>query len=368
MRIAAAISREGAAFPVIESVDLAEPRADEVLVRVVATGICHTDLRVHKGGGHGTPRPVVLGHEGAGIIERVGERVMTLAPGDHVVLSGSSCGQCPSCLHNLPCYCVEVMPRSFGGLRPDGSSPISQGSEQIFASFFGQSSFADFAIAEQRSAVKVPNDIPLEILGPLGCGVITGAGAVLNSLNLRFGQSIAIFGVGSVGLSAVMAARIAGATRIIAVDVNTSRLELAERLGATDVIDAAAQEPVARIRDITTYGADFSLNTTNVPEVYTQGLDCLAMRGTAGFVTAPKGDWQPNMVRMLTGGRTLRSIINGDAAPQLMIPELIEYYRQGRFPFDQLITFYPFENIAEAFDDCERGKVIKPVLRMPTTS
>jgi aryl-alcohol dehydrogenase len=367
MRIAAAISREGAAFPIIETVDLEEPRADEVLVRVVATGICHTDLRVQKGGGHGTPKPVVLGHEGAGIIERVGERVTGLAPGDHVVLSGSSCGECPSCRRNLPCYCVEVIPRSFGGSRPDGSSPISHGGEPIFASFFGQSSFAHFAVAEARSAVKVSKDIPLEILGPLGCGVITGAGAVFNSLDLRFGQSIAIFGVGSVGLSAVMAARIAGAARIIAIDVNAARLDLAERLGASDVIDANKDEPVASIRDITYYGADLSLNTTNTPDVYTQGLECLAMRGTAGFVTAPKGEWRPDMVRMLTGGRTLRSIINGDAAPQHMIPALIDYYRQGRFPFDELITFYPFEDIATAFEECEGGKVIKPVLRMPVT-
>jgi aryl-alcohol dehydrogenase len=364
MRIEAAISRIAAPYPVIETIELERPRAGEVLVRIVASGICHTDLRVHAGRGPGTPRPVVLGHEGAGIVEEVGAGVTTLAPGDHVVLSGSSCGVCPSCRHNFPSYCHEMLPRNFGGLRMDGTSALSRDGERIYGQFFGQSSFARHAIAGERTAVKVPRDVPLELLGPLGCGIITGAGAVINSLAVRAGATIAVFGTGGVGLSAVMAARLVGAARIIAVDLRADRLALARELGATDTIDAASGDAGQAVRELTGQGVDFSLNTTALPQVFTQALDCLTMRGTAAFVTAPVGDWQPAMFAMLAGGRRLQGLLGGDAAPQFFIPLLIEYYRQGRWPLERLIRFYPFAEIARAFRDMEHGEAIKPVLRM----
>jgi aryl-alcohol dehydrogenase len=364
MKIEAAVSREGAPFPVIEAFDLAEPRPNEVMVRIVASGICHTDLGVHSGRGMQTPKPVVLGHEGAGVIERVGAAVAMLKAGDHVVLSGASCGRCSSCQRNLPSYCAEMVPRNFGGQRVDGSTPLSQGGERIGASFFGQSSFSTHVVADERSAVKMPDDVPLDILGPLGCGVITGSGAVINSFGLGAGQTIAVFGAGGVGLSAVMAARLAGAAKIVAVDPVATRRALALELGATDAVDPAVGDPAKAIREIVPYGVDFSFNTTTVPAVYTQALDCLAMRGMAGFVTAPRGEWAPPMYPMLAGGRTMKGILGGDAKPSLFLPMLVEYWRQGRFPFDRLITFYPFEKIAEAFQDTAGGKTIKPVLRM----
>jgi aryl-alcohol dehydrogenase len=364
MKTQAAVSRLGAPYPVLESLEIERPRAGEVLVRIAASGICHTDLGAHAGRGAGTPKPVVLGHEGAGTIEEVGEGVRTLAPGDHVVLSGSSCGICPSCRRNLPSYCHEMLPRNFGGSRMDGTSALSRDGERVFGHFFGQSSFSQYAIAPERSAVKVPADVPLEVLAPLGCGIITGAGAVIQSFQLRPGDTIAVFGTGGVGLAAVMAARLIGAARIIAVDLRPGRLELARELGATDTLDGSRGELAAAIREITGHGVNFTLNTTPAPEVFTQALECLAMRGTAGFVTAPRGPWQPAMFPMLAGGRRLQGILGGDAAPQLFIPMLIDYYRQGRLPFDRLVSFYPFEDIAAAFRDMEQGTAIKPVLRM----
>ena len=364
MKTQAAVSRVGAPYPVLESLEIERPRAGEVLVRIEASGICHTDLGAHAGRGAGTPKPVVLGHEGAGTVEEIGEGVRTLAPGDRVVLSGSSCGICPSCRRNLPSYCHEMLPRNFGGSRMDGTSALSRDGERVFGHFFGQSSFSQYAIAPERSAVKVPADVPLEVLAPLGCGIITGAGAVIQSLQVQPGDTIAVFGTGGVGLAAVMAARLIGAARIIAVDLRPARLELARELGATDTLDGSRGELAAAIREITGHGVNFTLNTTPSPEVFTQALECLAMRGTAGFVTAPRGPWQPAMFPMLAGGRRLQGILGGDAAPQLFIPMLIDYFRQGRLPIDRLLSFYRFEDIAAAFRDMEQGTAIKPVLRM----
>jgi len=364
MKTTAAVSREGLPAPVIETLDLEAPRAGEALIRIVATGVCHTDLRVHAGLGVGTPRPAVLGHEGAGIVEELGEGVTSLAVGDHVVLSGSSCGHCENCRRNAPIFCDEMLPRNFGGLRMDGTSGLSQNGALIHAQFFGQSSFSRYAVANERSAVKVTKEVPLEILGPLGCGVITGSGAVIEALKVRAGDSIAVFGTGGVGLSAIMAARLVGAAKIIAIDIVPSRLQLAMELGATHTINASDGEVVKKIRALVPGGVNYTLNTTNAPDIYTQAIECLATRGTAGYVTAPRGEWKPPMFPMLAGGKKLQAILGGDAAPQFFIPMLIEYYRQGRFPFDRLIRFYRFADIATAFHDMHSGETIKPVLRM----
>jgi aryl-alcohol dehydrogenase len=364
VRTEAAISRAGVAAPVLEPVDLEAPRAGEVLIRIVASGICHTDLGVHAGRGPGTPLPAVLGHEGAGVVIDTGPGITKLAVGDHVVLSGSSCGHCPSCRRNYPSYCREAMPRNFGGQRMDGSSALSQNGTRLGGHFFGQSSFARHCLATERTAVKVSAELPLERLGPLGCGVITGAGAILFSLGVTVGQSVAVFGAGGVGLSAVMAARLVGARGIIAIDKIASRLQLARELGATHTLDGSAADIAQKIIEITGGGVDRSLNTTRAPGVFTTAMQCLAMQGVAGFVAAPAAEWQPAMFPMLAGGRRLQGILGGDAAPQSVIPVLIDYYRQGRLPFDRLLRFYAFEDIGQAFRDMEQGEVVKPVLRM----
>lgn len=365
MQITAAVSRGTGAAPQIELLELEAPRAGEVLIRLVATGICHTDLHEHPG--RHSPQPIVLGHEGAGVVEAVGAGVRGFDVGDHVILSGSSCGRCPSCLGNRPTYCDLAMPLCFGGKRLDGSTALSCEGVQIHSHFFGQSSFATHAVVPERTAVKVDRDLPLEKLGPLGCGVITGAGAVIEALHVGFGDSIAIFGVGGVGLSAVMAARLVGARHIIAVDINTERLALARELGATHALHPD-ESAVKQIRAITGRGVRYSLNTTTVPDVHTMALEVLAMSGTCAFVAAPRGPWAPQMFGMLAGGRQLRGVLGGDAHPAQFLPRLIDYWRQGRFPFERLLTFYRFEEIARAFDDVHHGRVIKPVLLMGDAS
>jgi aryl-alcohol dehydrogenase len=211
-------------------------------------------------------------------------------------------------------------------------------------------------------------DLPLEKLGPLGCGVVTGAGAVIEALKVGYGDTLAVFGTGGVGLSAVMAARLVGAKRIVAIDLDRERLELARGLGATDCI-AADEEGVAdKIRAVTGRGVDFTLNTTTVPEVHSWALEVLAMNGTAGFVAAPRGEWAPKMFVMLAGGKQLRGILGGDAHPGLFLPQLVEYWRQGRFPFDRMLSFYPFAEIERAFADAHSGKAIKPVLLIGETA
>ena len=360
MRISAAVSRGQGPAPVIEELEQEEPRAGEMRIRLVATGICHTDLHEHPG--RHSPQPIVLGHEGAGVVEKLGEGVRGFEVGDHVILSGNSCGQCASCRNNRPTYCDLAMPLCFGGKRLDGSTALDNGA--VHSHFFGQSSFASHAIVPERTAVKMDKDLPLEKLGPLGCGVVTGAGGVIEALKVGFGDTIAVFGVGGVGLSAVMAARLVGAKRIVAVDLVPDRLELARELGATDTIRADEDDLAAKIRAVTGRGVDFSFNTANAPAAHSAALECLAMNGTAGFVAAPLGEWKPQMFAMLAGGKQLRGILGGDAHPALFIPKLAEFWRQGRFPFDRLLTFYPFADIARAFEDAHSGKAIKPVLLM----
>jgi aryl-alcohol dehydrogenase len=365
VKIQAAVSRAGQAHPRIEELDLEAPRVDEVRVRIVATGICHTDIHCHSGRGMPVPKPIVLGHEGAGIVEIVGDGVRGLAVGDAVVLSGGSCGVCPSCRAAHPTYCRDVMKLSFGGMRADGSSPLSQNGLRIAGAFFAQSSFATHVVVPERTAVKVPRDVPLHLLGPLGCGIITGAGSVIEAFRLRPGQSIVVFGVGSVGLAAIMAARLAGASRIVAVDLSQGRLDLALKLGATDALPSD-EKTMGTLREIEPSGFNFTFNTTTAPAVFTMATECLANEGTAGFVTRPQGEWTPNVAALLAGGRKLQGILGGSAAPQLFIPLLIDQWRQGRFPFDDLIAEFPFEHIDEAWTACASGSALKPVLRVST--
>ena len=244
----------------------------------------------------------------------------------------------------------------------DGSSAISQAGEKIHGHFFGQSSFATYAIADARGAVRIDRDVPFEIAAPLGCGIITGAGAIFASFRMTPDQTLVVFGTGSVGLSAVMAARLVGARRIVAVDPVPARRALAVELGATHGIDPAAGDVVAAVRAILPDGADFSLNTTASNAVFDAAIGVLGMMGTAGFVTSPPQPLSFAAQSLLFGGRSLRGIIGGSAAPQLAIPMMIDHWRQGRFPVDRLIRRYDFARIGEAFDDCRRGEVIKPVL------
>jgi aryl-alcohol dehydrogenase len=364
MQITAAVSRLGADAPVLESVELEAPRAGEILVRIATAGICHTDLRAHQGGVLPTQHPVVLGHEGAGEVIEVGAGVSHVKPGDRVVLSGSSCGRCRQCVSLLPSYCVEGMPRSFGGKRQDGTTAIQAGGHPIGSHFFGQSSFATHAVADASGAVKIGDDVPFELASPLGCGVITGAGAVLNSFALRAGQTLVVFGAGGVGLSAVMAARVAGAPFIAVVEPVPERRKLALQLGAQLAIDPASDDVPSQVRKAAPGGVDFALNTTTLASALLDAQRCLAARGVLGFVSATRDPFVAPLFPMLVGGQSLRGIVGGDSAPQRFIPLLLEYWRQGRFPVDKLITIFPFADIAAAFAACRAGVAVKPVLRI----
>ena len=365
MNMRAAVLRGQSLSMPIECVAIDEPRANEVLVRVVATGICHTDIKVAMVPGL-SPRPIVLGHEGAGVVEKVGANVRKLAVGDHVVLTFDSCGQCPTCVAGKPSYCYEVAAVCFGGKRLDGSTTLTCNHEAVHGNFFGQSSFATHAIANERNAIKVRKDAPLELLGPLGCGLQTGAGAVLNSLRLGAGQTIAVFGTGAVGLAAVMAARIAGAAKIFAIDIAPERLALARELGATHVVNGASEDALAVILGETGRGVDFSLDTTAVEAVARQAIECVGPLGTCGLI-ANKGPTQTvpvNILGAMLRGRSVRGIVQGDSVPDIFIPRLVDFFMGGQFPFDKLVRFYEFEQINEAMHDAETGVAIKPVLKI----
>jgi aryl-alcohol dehydrogenase len=369
MRIKAALVEAPSAAFTFETLELDEPRDEEVLVRIVATGLCQTDLHV-RDQHYPVPLPIVLGHEGAGVVERVGASVGGVEPGDHVVLSFPSCGHCRPCRTGHNAYCESGFSLCFGGSRPDGSSPLHRldgaaPSGDVHGSFFAQSSFASHALATASNVVKVSRDVPLDLLGPLGCGFQTGAGAVLNSLKVRAGASIAILGVGAVGLAAVMAARIAGASRIIAVDINAQRLALAAELGATHTINARTEDVAARTAAITGAGVDYSLEITGLPKMLRMAVDLLAPLGIAALIGgAPAGAEATIDMNGLLGGRTVRGIAQGDSIPQIFIPTLIDMHRQGVFPFDRLIRFYDFEDINAAVEDTRRGDTIKAVLRI----
>jgi aryl-alcohol dehydrogenase len=346
MNIRAAILRDISLSMPIETVTLEDPRPDEVLVRIVATGICHTDVKMCLVPGI-VPRPIVLGHEGSGVVERVGAAVRKVAPGDHVVLTFDSCGICPTCARGMPAYCYEVRPRTFGGARMDGSSPFVCEEGHLHGKYFGQSSFATHALAYERNVVKVRRDAPLDHLGPLGCGIQTGAGAVLNTLKVTPGSSFAVFGTGAVGLSAVMAAKVAGASIIIASDVNERRLAVARELGATHVFDPRHVDVPSEILQLTGDGVDFSLDTSAMTSVMQQTQEVPV-----------------NALNLMLGGRTIRGLLQGDSVPDVFIPLLIDLWMDGRFPLEKLVTFYPFDAIDQAMADNDSGAAIKPILRM----
>jgi len=351
----------------VETIQIDDPRPGEVRVKVIATGMCHTDLVV-RDQYLPVPLPAVLGHEAAGIVDAVGVGVLKLKPGDHVVMTFDSCHHCSGCHEGDTVYCDDFLGVNLlSAARPDGSTTLSRNGEVIHSNFFQQSSFATYAMGTEESVIKVPKDVDLEILGPLGCGIQTGAGAVMNSLAPEAGSTIAVFGAGSVGLSAIMAARVVGCSKIIAVDLNAGRLEMAKELGATHTLNPGDGDVVEAIRSITGGGGvNYSLEATAISTVFRQAVDCLALRGVCGLIGLPPAGTEVtlDMVHLLLG-RSVRGIVEGDSKPDTFIPKLIELYRQGRFPFDKLISFYDLKDINQAAQDSETGVVIKPILRMP---
>ncbi|MBS9376008.1 NAD(P)-dependent alcohol dehydrogenase [Rhodococcus sp. B50] len=361
MEITAAVLRAPDAAYRIEKVHLAEPGPEEMRVRIVGAGFCHTDVLPRVPGFLAAP-PIIPGHEGSGIVEAVGSAVIDFAPGDHVVLSFDSCRACTNCVSAHPAYCDTFFARNLTGARLDGVSTVTdEEGLPVAAAWFGQSSFATHSLVSQRNAVKVDPTLPLELLGPLGCGIQTGAGSVLVALSVTAGSSFVVFGAGGVGLSAVMAAKVAGATTIIAVDLNPARRELARELGATHTFDGGQQDLLEAIVEATAGGAQYALDTTGIPSVITTAINALRPTGTCGLVGVQQGDLVLDPAALAVG-RNVMGILEGDAVPQVLIPKLIALWASGRFPFDKLIKTFPLDHINEAEQATLNGDVVKPVL------
>jgi aryl-alcohol dehydrogenase len=362
----AAITPEANAPFVVRDICVESPREGEVLVDIKAVGICHSDL-VMVSGAFGTKFPAIFGHEGAGVVEAVGPGVQKVAPGDKVLLTFNSCGVCSRCRKHDPSYCEQFTPINMACARVDGSSRLSVGDAPVSDNFFGQSSFASKAIASERNIVKLPTDADLVMLAPLGCGVQTGAGAVLRSLAAEAGQSLMVIGGGSVGLSALLGGRIAACSPIIVVEPHPNRRTLAAELGADHTIDPNAGDLVVAVRSIVPAGVDLVVDTSGNLGALSAALGTLANKGKIGLVGLPgalDAALPVPIIQWLTQGGTLRGIVEGDSDPDEFLPLLIDHYAKGRLPVDRLITTYPFDRINDAVADTHAGKCVKAVLTL----
>lgn len=365
MQVTAAVARSHGAPFTIETLELDDLRHNEVRVRLVATGICHTDASI-RDGIYPTPLPAVLGHEGAGIVEAIGDSVTSVEPGDHVVLAAAYCGHCKRCRSGQMAYCENLFAADFGGRRLDGSTALTDGDGVAISShFFGQSSFATHANVVEESVVKVDKDVPLEHLGPLGCGFNTGAGTVLNELKPEIGSTLVVFGAGAVGSAAIMAARIAECSKVVAVDIHDDRLTLARELGATDVINSKTEDVAARLQEITGgAGVDYVVDTTGLPELLRTAAESLGVRGTVALVGGAKPGTEATFEigASLVKGWTFKTVLQGSSVPQVFIPRMIQLWREGRFPFEKLIKNYDLADINQGFEDSKNGTTTKPVI------
>ena len=351
---------------VLEQLALDEPRNDEVLIRITSCGVCGTD----RGIIHGlepTPTPCVLGHEGAGIVEAVGSDVSLVEPGDRVMIGFPFCGHCRSCRRGDQRYCENGASLAFSGRRMDGSGGMRrQNGEEVGGRFFQQSSWSTRTIALEHQLAKVPEAMNLDLAGPLGCSISTGAGTVLNELRPHPGSSIAIFGVGNVGLAAVMAARLTGATKIIAIDKEPARLALARELGATHSLKHNAGT-AAELKAIVGEHLDFSIEATDGANLVEEAVTALGFRGTCAMVGGAKltetikarhGD-------VLTHGKRIIGVMGGGGQTPEFLQSLMELHIQGRFPLEKLVKFYDFKDVNQAINDSDSGLTVKPVLLMP---
>lgn len=365
MRVTAAVLNDYDTPFVIEELDLDDPRPGEVLVKVTAAGICHTDgLAQHAD--LPFPTPGVLGHEGAGVVEAVGAGVTSVSPGDPVVIGWPWCGECEHCRTGQPRYCDQLGPLLAGGGRADGSTALSRGGQPIHSHFFGQSSFATYAITSASSLVKAPESVDVDKLGPLACGISTGAGAVLNALRPGLGSSVVIYGTGAVGLAAIMAAVNTGATTIIGVDLHESRLELARKYGATHTINARDDDPVIAVKDICGGPADFSIECTGVISVVRQAVDSVGMLGTTCLIGGAPAAASFEIDHLTTlWGKRIIGILGGESTSNRLIGGLLGLHAQGRFPYQGLLREFPLDQVNEALAASYAGEVLKPVLRMP---
>lgn len=347
----------------IEELELAPPRAGEVEVKISAAGVCGSDLHVVKGEWE-IPMPVVLGHEGAGVVERVGEGVTSLAPGDHVVLSWvPQCGTCRQCQAGRPWQCelvaTVVAP---GGVLHDGTSRWNDGHVHHY---LGVSSFAERVVVPESGAIKIRDDAPLDVVAVVGCAVATGVGAVQNTAQVPEGATVAVIGCGGVGLSVIQGARLAKAARIVAVDVQPDKLEVARRLGATETIDARAGDPVEAMRAAVPEGLDFVFDALGRIETTEQAIQALGLGGAAVIVGLPPTGMTARFDPLAFAEANQRILGSnyGSVDPQRDIPRLVDLYMEGELDLDALVSGRrPLEEAAQALDDLAAGRVLRTLL------
>lgn len=344
---------------VVEDVVVDDPRADEILVRIEASGICHTDLVNRVVGA--ADRPVLLGHEGAGVVEAVGDRVVAVKPGDRVVLSFRHCGVCANCTAQRPAYCRNALRLNQFGQRSDGTPRVTAAGRPVLDGFFGQSSLAGYALTTEDNTVVVGSDVDPVLAAGLGCGFQTGAGAVLNLLRPRRQSTLAVFGAGAVGLAGVLAAMAADVDTVIVVEPSPQRRALAESLGVRTTLDPA-ENPVRAIRDLTGGGADYALDTTGRPAVLAAAVSALAVGGAAVAVGLGAGVPEIDLRDLVMRGKSVHGCLEGDSVPADFIPELLRLHAAGRFPIERLVTAYPHGEVNAALAAQHAGDVIKPVL------
>ncbi len=349
----------------VREVEVQDPGPGEVRIEMVAGGVCHSDLHVMTG--HlSAPLPAVLGHEGAGIVSDTGAGVTSVRPGDHVIpLWRLSCGECVYCTGGRPALCAAGTEIRWSGRLADGTSRFKLDGAEI-KHFAGVSSFSNYTVVPEKAVLKIPDDLPLERAALLGCAVITGVGAVVNAARVRPGSSVAVFGTGGVGINVVQGAVLAGAEKIIAVDLMASRLEHARRFGATHTIDAAVGDPVAQVRELTGgAGVDYAFEVVGLPATMRQAYDSLAKRGVATVVgiTPTTAEVTIPSLSLVYEERVLTGSLYGSAAPKTDIPRLIDLYRAGRLKLDELLTrSYPIEEINQAYEALESGETLRSVV------
>ncbi|WP_226663553.1 S-(hydroxymethyl)glutathione dehydrogenase/class III alcohol dehydrogenase [Microbulbifer aggregans] len=351
----------------IEEVEVAPPKAGEVRIKLIATGVCHTDAFTLSGDDPEGVFPAILGHEGGGIVESVGEGVTSVAVGDHVIpLYTPECGECKFCKSGKTNLCQKIRSTQGQGLMPDGTTRFSINGEPIYH-YMGTSTFSEYTVLPEISVAKVNKDAPLEEICLLGCGVTTGMGAVANTAKVEEGATVAVFGLGGIGLATIIGARLAKASRIIAVDINPSKFELAKKLGATDCINPKDYEkPIQEvIVELTDGGVDYSFECIGNVNVMRSALECCHKGWGESVIIGVAGAGQEISTRpfQLVTGRVWRGTAFGGVKGRSQLPDYVERYLAGEFKLDDFITHtMPLEKINEAFDLMHEGKSIRSVI------
>ena len=366
MDVRAAVAFEAGQPLEMETVQLEGPQAGEVLVEIKATGLCHTDAYTLSGADPEGLFPAIMGHEGAGVVVEVGAGVRDLAPGDHVIpLYTPECRQCKFCLSGKTNLCGAIRETQGRGVMPDGSSRFSLGGKTLYH-YMGTSTFANHTVLPEIAVAKIREDAPFEKVCYIGCGVTTGLGAVMNTAKVEPGANVAVFGLGGIGLNVIQGARIAGADRIIGVDLNPARRELAERFGMTDFINPQdVDDAVAAIIDLTDGGVDYSFECIGNVEVMRQALECCHKGWGESIIIGVAGAGQEISTRpfQLVTGRVWRGTAFGGAKGRTEVPRIVDWYMDGKINIDDLITHQlDLADINEGFDLMHKGESIRSVV------